>query len=211
LTQALASPQVAHVTTLSRRPPYSVTEGSKLSTIIIPSTEYPRGFEEFSPSLVEKLKAEGHTGVIWALGISQTQVNKEQYIQYVRHLIPIEANGRITHDYTLAAARAFQQLGTPEKPFSFVFISGDGADQAEKSWTLFGKIKGRTEKALAEMSSESFKTVSLRPGAILMTEEVSICKMTISADPRSTSTEWVHCRDRFMRQHSGYSKRSFPV
>jgi hypothetical protein len=27
------------------------------------------------------------------------------------------------------------------------------------------------------MSSESFKTVSLRPGAILMTEEVRICKM----------------------------------
>jgi hypothetical protein len=67
-------------------------------------------------------------------------------------------------------------LGTPEKPFSFVFISGEGADQAEKSWTLFGKIKGRTEKALAEMSSDSFKTVSLRPGPILMTEEVSSCQ-----------------------------------
>jgi hypothetical protein len=122
------------------------------------------------------LETEGHTGVIWALGISQTQVNKEQYIQCVLHLIPIEANGKITHDYTLAAARAFQELGTPEKPFSFVFISGEGADQAENSWTLFGKIKGRTGKALAEMSSESFKTVSLRPGAILMTEEVRICK-----------------------------------
>jgi hypothetical protein len=83
LTQALASPQVAHVTTLSRRPPHDVTEGSKLTTIITPSTEYPRGFEEFPACLVEKLKAEGHTGVIWALGISQTQVNKDQYIQYV--------------------------------------------------------------------------------------------------------------------------------
>ena len=81
MTQALASPQVAHVTTLSRRPPYDITGNSKLTTIIIPSTEYPRGFEELSPSLVETLKAEGHTGVIWALGISQTQVNKDQYIQ----------------------------------------------------------------------------------------------------------------------------------
>ena len=88
------------------------------------------------------------------------------------------ADRRIPHDYTLSAARAFQQLGTPEKPFSFIYISGEGADQAEKSWTLFGKIKGRTEKALAEMSSESFKTVSLRPGAILMTKEVRTWKMT---------------------------------
>jgi hypothetical protein len=63
-------------------------------------------------------------------------------------------------------------LGTKENPFAFIFISGEGADQTEQSRFLFGKIKGRTEKALAEMSSESFKTVSLRPAVILMTEEV---------------------------------------
>lgn len=81
LTQALATPQVAHVTTLSRRPPYDVAESPRLTNIILPSAEFPRGFEELSPSLVERLKEEGHTGVIWALGISQIQVNKEQYIQ----------------------------------------------------------------------------------------------------------------------------------
>lgn len=97
----------------------------------------------------------------------------------------VDAYARITHDYTLTAARAFQKLGSREEPFTFVYISGEGADQSERSWTLFGKIKGRTEKALADMSSESFKTVSLRPGAILMTEEVCasnlITKVTQSA------------------------------
>lgn len=104
------------------------------------------------------------------------------------------SNERITHDYTLSAARAFKQLGTPEKPFSFVYISGEGADQAEKSWTLFGKVKGRTEKALAEMASDSFRTVSLRPAVILMTEEVSSSHMTQELTG-STPIDWVHSRD----------------
>jgi hypothetical protein len=81
LTQALAAPHVEHVTTLSRRPPHDVKPNSRLSNIIIPCDECPRGFDEMSTSLVQRLKAEGHTGVIWALGISQTQVTKEQYIQ----------------------------------------------------------------------------------------------------------------------------------
>lgn len=99
------------------------------------------------------------------------------------------ADDRITHDYTLSAARAFQQLGTPEKPFSFIYISGEGADQAENSWTLFGKIKGRTEKALAEMSTDSFKTISLRPGAILMTDEVG--NTHFRELTHSTPIDWV--------------------
>jgi hypothetical protein len=82
-------------------------------------------------------------------------------------------------------------LGTKENPFSFIFISGEGADQTEQSRFLFGKIKGRTEKALAEMSSESFKTVSLRPAVILMTEEVSGYTFwrEIQADSNSTGID----------------------
>jgi hypothetical protein len=83
LTQALGSPQVAHVTTLSRRPPYDIPndQQSKITSIILPSDEYPRGFDDISPALVDRLKAEGYTSVIWALGISQSQVTKDQYIR----------------------------------------------------------------------------------------------------------------------------------
>jgi hypothetical protein len=83
LTQALASPQVAHVTTLSRRPPHDIPNGqqSKITSIILPSDEYPQGFDDISPALVDRLKAEGYTSVIWALGISQSQVSKDQCIR----------------------------------------------------------------------------------------------------------------------------------
>lgn len=80
---------------------------------------------------------------------------------------------RITHDYTLTAAKALSTLGTTSNPFKFIYISGEGADQSERGWTLFGRIKGRTEKALKALETESFKTISLRPGAINPTEEVS--------------------------------------
>jgi hypothetical protein len=81
LAHALASPQVEHVTTLSRRPPFNLTEDAKLTSAIIPSDECPKGFDELSPALIDRLKAERHNAVIWALGISQTQVSRDQYVQ----------------------------------------------------------------------------------------------------------------------------------
>lgn len=81
---------------------------------------------------------------------------------------------RITHDYTLTAARAFASISSPSQTsFRFIFMSGEGADQTEQSRYLFGRIKGRTEKALAAMETETFKTISVRPGGIVPTESVS--------------------------------------
>lgn len=79
---------------------------------------------------------------------------------------------RITHDYTLSAANAFKSLGSPARPFRFVYISGEGADQSESSRFLFGQIKGRTERALMAMEDDGFKVVSVRPSAIIPTPEV---------------------------------------
>lgn len=75
LTNALASPLISHVTVLARRAP--AVQSPKLTTIIVPSDEYPKGFDEIPPSLVERLR--GADAVIWALGISQTQVSKEEF------------------------------------------------------------------------------------------------------------------------------------
>lgn len=77
LSAALASNEVSHVTVLSRRPPFVTHE--KLSTIIIPSEECPKGFDELTPAVLDKIK--DHQSVIWALGISQTQVSKEDYVK----------------------------------------------------------------------------------------------------------------------------------
>lgn len=73
----------------------------------------------------------------------------------------------------MAAARAFSTLGSPKDPFRFVFISGGGADQTEKSRFIFGRTKGKAEKDLFGMENESFKAINLRPGGIRWTKEVS--------------------------------------
>lgn len=89
-----------------------------------------------------------HDACLWCLGISQTQVNKEQY-----HVI--------TYDYAMAAANAIKQANPA---MTFLFLSGEGADQTEKSRQLFGRIKGKTEKALLQLGLG--KLYIARPGGI---------------------------------------------
>lgn len=76
---------------------------------------------------------------------------------------------RITKSYTLAAASAFQAIATPSKPVNFVFVSGVGATFTPGMMTpLFGRVKGETELALAEMRRRSpgFTAVSVRPAFV---------------------------------------------
>ena len=68
----------------------------------------------------------GVEAVIWDLGISQNAVSKEQYLT-------------ITHGFATAAADSFFTVNPSGR---FCFLSGQGADQTEKTFTLFGKIKG---------------------------------------------------------------------
>lgn len=94
---------------------------------------------------------------------------------------------KLTHDYTLEAAKAINSSGhwSPEKPFRFVFMSGDGTDSKEKSRILFARVKvsfwlisavggadiaftwqGKTENdllSIASSSNGSFIAQSLRP------------------------------------------------
>ncbi|KAI9637047.1 uncharacterized protein MKK02DRAFT_45757 [Dioszegia hungarica] len=142
LAAALACPQVSEVTVLSRRPvPIS---HSKLAVILLPSADYPSGFDTCSPELVERLR--GHSAIIWALAGNQAKMSKEEYV-------------KVTHDYTLNFGKALSALGTADKPFKFIFISGGGA--------------GLSEKALQLAETESFMTVSISPGRIIPTAEHS--------------------------------------
>ena len=86
--------------------------------------------------------------VIWCLGISQTQVSKEKYIE-------------ITYDYTVACDK-FCLATNPS--IRFLFVSGDGADRTEKSRTLFSRIKGKTENAL--FASGLKDVIIARPDAV---------------------------------------------
>lgn len=71
----------------------------------------------------------------------------------------------------MTAAKAFSSFGKPESPFRFVYVSGEGADQSEKGYQLFSRIKGRTEKDLHALETPQFQTLSIRPGGILPTPE----------------------------------------
>lgn len=76
---------------------------------------------------------------------------------------------KITKDFTLRAAEAFQALGSEEQPFNFVYVSGEGSTLEPGRFTpIFGRVKGETEKALAEMrrANPSFHASSIRPAFV---------------------------------------------
>ena len=86
--------------------------------------------------------------VFWCLGISQSQVSKEEYI-------------KITYDYTVKAAEMLRKLNPSA---GFIFVSGEGANEEGKATTLFGKIKGKVESKLLSMGFS--KLYIVRPGGI---------------------------------------------
>jgi len=110
----------------------------------------------------------------WRGSLLSSLTNRSEYI-------------RITHDYPLAAAKAFTSLSGSSQ-FNFVYVSGEGyvtclrtcrvyfltsspsADPAEKAFTFFGKIKGRTETALLSLPTtpaySSLRIYNVRPGYV---------------------------------------------
>ena len=139
LHQALEDAGVESVTVLTRRP-LGISHPKLTERVLKDFLDYAAISEHFEVD-----------ACIWALGVSQTEVTKDEYV-------------RITYDYTLAAARAMFAVNPRMR---FCFVSGSGADQDEKSVTLFGKIKGRTEKALQGLSENafSFRPAFIRPTA----------------------------------------------
>ncbi|CAJ2512543.1 Uu.00g055580.m01.CDS01 [Anthostomella pinea] len=111
-------------------------------------------FSKYDPAVLSQLK--GASGCVWALGISQTQVGKEEYV-------------KITKDYSLAASEAFQGLAPDSEPFNFVYVSGYGATiEPGRGAAIFARVKGETELALASMRKANplFHASSVRPCGI---------------------------------------------
>jgi uncharacterized protein YbjT (DUF2867 family) len=79
---------------------------------------------------------------VWCLGVSSTGMSEQDYT-------------RITHDYTLAAAR---ELARPT--VTFVFVSGAGADGS----AMWARVKRKTEQDLFALPFRSVYV--LRPGMI---------------------------------------------
>ena len=144
---SLPAGQVTRLSILSRKPVAMAEAANKPYVRVIQHND----FSSYPPETLEELK--GADGVVWALGISQSEVDKEEYV-------------KITKDYALEAAKAFSGLSDK---FKFVYVSGEGATLSPGIFTpLFGRVKGETEAALLEMGKQipSLKVLSLRPGGV---------------------------------------------
>ncbi|KAI0450060.1 hypothetical protein F5B21DRAFT_448502 [Xylaria acuta] len=151
---------VTRISVLSRRPvPMAEDAKDPRVNVII-----HKDFAKYDSTVLDQLK--GARGCVWALGISQTQVSKEEYV-------------KITKDYALAATQAFQCLANENEPFNFVYVSGRGATQNPGRFTpIFGRVKGETEIALAALRKQNplMHASSVRPGAVDGTAHEAIQK-----------------------------------
>ncbi|KAI1255578.1 hypothetical protein MGN70_002693 [Eutypa lata] len=141
---------ITKISILSRRPVKMAEDAKDPRVNVI----IHKDFETYDSQLLSQLR--GAKGCVWALGISQTQVGKEEYI-------------KITKDYALAASKAFQELASDGEPFNFVYVSGLGATLEPGRFTqIFARVKGETELALAELrkSSPLLHALSARPAVI---------------------------------------------
>lgn len=146
LRQAIEDKNIEQITVITRRDLDKTITSDKLKTII--HTDYL----DYSSLLNEFTN---HQGCIWALGISQNAVNESEYI-------------KITHDYTLAAAKAMSSVNPDMR---FVFVSGMGADSTEQSRFLFGRIKGKTENDL--INDGGLKEIyTVRPAGVLSSQSM---------------------------------------
>ncbi|KXS14125.1 hypothetical protein M427DRAFT_124466 [Gonapodya prolifera JEL478] len=150
---------VTKITILARRsvPMADALNDPRINVLI------QKDFLTYDQDLLAQLR--GATGCVWALGISQTEVSKSDYI-------------KITQDFTLAAARAFASLSAPTSPFRFVYVSGEGATHTPGFLTpVFGRVKGATELALDDFQAEhptSFHVTTVRPGGVDPTGHTAI-------------------------------------
>ena len=126
---ALADPSVSYITLLLRREvpswanlPSNASEKSK--TIIL------KDFEQYPEDVISQIA--DHDGCVWALGRSIRGLSEEEYI-------------KIHATFPLAAVEALKKagVGNSEKPFTFVYVSGEGADPSEKSMFMWGRGKVR--------------------------------------------------------------------
>ena len=101
----------------------------------------------FNYAAVES-ELQGFDACFFCLGGSSAGMEEAQYT-------------RLSHDLTLAAAQTLARLNPG---MTFVYVSGAGADSAEKGSIMWARVKDRTENALLRLP---FRAVYLvRPGVI---------------------------------------------
>lgn len=88
----------------------------------------------------------GYNACFFCLGVSSVGMNEEKYT-------------RVTYDLTLNFAQTLLKL---DHDMTFCYVSGAGTDSTEKGRSMWARVKGRTENALAELPFE--QEFNFRPG-----------------------------------------------
>jgi uncharacterized protein YbjT (DUF2867 family) len=113
--------------------------------------EHPRlrqiTHSDFTDYTAVQDRLNGLDACFFCLGISSFGRGEEEYT-------------RVTHGYTLAAARA---LLTANPSLTFVYVSGAGTDSTGRSRQMWARVKGRTENDLLALPMRSHM---FRPGYI---------------------------------------------
>ncbi|PTB65712.1 hypothetical protein BBK36DRAFT_5069 [Trichoderma citrinoviride] len=152
LDAMIKAKDITKISILSRRPVRMAEDvkDPRINVII------HQDFESYDSKVLEQLQ--GAKACVWALGISQTKVNAQEYV-------------KITKDYTLAAAKSFATLTTtPSEPFRFIYVSGEGATQKPGRFSaIFARVKGETEAELGNLTAanpEGLWAASVRPAFV---------------------------------------------
>lgn len=86
---------------------------------------------------------------LFCLGVTSLGLSEAEY-------------SRLTHDLTLAAARALVRINVH---MTFIYVSGAGTDSTEHGRVMWARVKGRTENALLTLGFHA--AYMFRPGAVI--------------------------------------------
>ncbi|UPL00859.1 hypothetical protein LCI18_011793 [Fusarium solani-melongenae] len=158
LDAMLKMKDITKISILSRRPVAMAENAQDPRVNVIIHTD----FLHYGRNVLSQLQ--GANGAVWALGVSQTKVSKDEYI-------------KITKDYALAGAKAFADLAPNDEPFRFIFVSGQSSTQNPGPFTnRYARVKGETELLLSEMRSTYPRliTEAVGPGVVSERDHAAI-------------------------------------
>jgi uncharacterized protein YbjT (DUF2867 family) len=137
LRECLLDPEVTAVLAIGRRPPG--TEHPKLRGIVHDNLLHLAPIEA---------QLAGHDACFYCLGSTSVGMTEAEYTL-------------VTYDVAMAAASA---LARQSPGMTFVFVSGRATDASEQGKTMWARVKGKTENAIARLP---FKAAYMfRPGYI---------------------------------------------
>ncbi|KAJ5762539.1 uncharacterized protein N7511_005921 [Penicillium nucicola] len=161
LSQCQQHPAITSIVALSRR---DLPAHEKLQVAIV------EDFLKYPDSVREQIK--DADACIWTLGKARMPDN--------------DTARRVSLDYTLAAARVFEQ--TCQKPFRFIYCSGAAAerDQTKPLWFMqdYRRIRGQVETEVLDFAHEhtDFEAHIMRP-AMIVTRDMSLRSLAFSLGP----------------------------